>query len=229
MALIIANCPRCNAEKITFNIKGALEQRNEYGDFHYEVFCECRSCFKSTVFVIEKINSIGYSQFLDNAIFKTDGAINDKIEIKGFISLKDNSKIKPPEYLPSDIEAIFNEGATCLTVACPNAAGTMFRLCIDKATEKLLPETDENGLTAHIRRTLALRLKWLFEHNILSKSLEGLSSCIREDGNDGAHQGTLTLLEAEDLIDFTTILLERLYTEPKRIELAADRRAERRK
>jgi hypothetical protein len=55
-----------------------------------------------------------------------------------------------------------------------------------------------------------------------------ISTCIREDGNDGAHQGTLTKEDAEDLLDFTTALLERLFTEPRRLEIAQERRKERR-
>ena len=38
-----------------------------------------------------------------------------------------------------------------------------------------------------------------------------------------------TLEDAEDILDFTFELLERLYTEPHRLELASARRAERRK
>jgi hypothetical protein len=52
---------------------------------------------------------------------------------------------------------------------------------------------------------------------------------LKDDGNDGAHAGTLTKADAVDLLDFTFELLERLYTERKRLELAAVRREERRK
>jgi hypothetical protein len=56
----------------------------------------------------------------------------------------------------------------------------------------------------------------------LPEALRDLSSCVKEDGNDGAHAGTLTKEDAEDLLDFTTALLERLYTEPKQLALAAE-------
>jgi hypothetical protein len=51
---------------------------------------------------------------------------------------------------------------------------------------------------------------------------------VREDGNDGAHDGTLGKEDAEDLLDFTTALLERIYTEPERLRLAQERREKRR-
>jgi hypothetical protein len=49
-----------------------------------------------------------------------------------------------------------------------NAAGTMFRLCVDLATRsklptKLIDQPDAPGLNADIRSKLALRLKWLFD------------------------------------------------------------------
>lgn len=37
---------------------------------------------------------------------------------------------------------------------------------------------------------------------------------ITVDGNGGAHEGTLSKHDADDLLDFTIALLERMYTEP---------------
>ena len=56
-----------------------------------------------------------------------------------------------------------------------------------------------------------------------------LSQCVRDDGNDGAHAGTLGNEDAEDLLDFTTALLERLVSEPEKIKRAEQRRTERRR
>jgi hypothetical protein len=92
----------------------------------------------------------------------------------------------------------------------------------------MLPQEETPGLNNRTRRDLGLRLPWLFEHGRLPFELRELSSCIREDGNDGTHQGTLTMQEAEDLLDFTTALLERLFTEPRRLEIAKERREKRR-
>lgn len=102
-------------------------------------------------------------------------------------------------------------------------------MCVDIASRSLLPEGDENGLNAKIRRSLGLRLDWLFKHGKLPAALAELSTCIKDDGNDGAHAGTLTKEDAEDLLDFTQALLERMYTEPERLRLAKARRDERRK
>ena len=114
-------------------------------------------------------------------------------------------------------------------VGCYNAAGTMFRLCVDFATNELLPDMGlPGGPNSKQRRELGHRLQWLFDNGLLPEQLHGLASCVKEDGNDGAHRGSLTKEDAEDLIDFATALLERLYTEPKRLQLAEQRRTARR-
>lgn len=104
----------------------------------------------------------------------------------------------------------------------------MLRLCVDLATRPLLPNENTPSLNAKIRRDLGLRLPWLFENGKLSGDLRELSKCIREDGNDGVHTGLLTKEDAEDLLDFTSTLLERMFTEPGRLRLAQARRDARR-
>ena len=115
-----------------------------------------------------------------------------------------------------------------MAVNCFNAAGTMYRLCLDLATRDLLPVENADGLNSKIRFSLGLRLQWLFNNGKLPSGLQDLSSCVKEDGNDGAHEGTLTKPDADDLQDFTIALLERIYTEPRRIEAAKERRDARR-
>jgi hypothetical protein len=127
-----------------------------------------------------------------------------------------------------DIKSVFSEGATSLAVGCFNAAGVMFRLCIDHAITTMLPENDVEYLNKRVRRSLGLKLSWLFNHKLLPEALQELSTCIKDDGDDGAHSGSLQKEDAEDLLDFTTTLLERLYTEPERLRLAKERRAARR-
>jgi len=126
-----------------------------------------------------------------------------------------------------DIKAAFEEGAKCLAVDCPNAAATMFRLCIDLGTRALLPDKGEPD--AGTRRSLGLRLQWLFKNGKLPEALRDLSMAVKDDGNDGAHEGTLTIADAQDLADFAIRLLSRMYTEPEELKLAKARHADRRK
>jgi hypothetical protein len=102
----------------------------------------------------------------------------------------------------------------------------MFRTALDLATKSLLPS--DEPVNDHVRRNLSPRLKWLFTKGLLPEDIRGLADCVKEEGNDGAHDATLSQHDAEDLYDFTFELMRRLYTEKKRIQLAEERRQARR-
>jgi hypothetical protein len=229
MAELVANCPRCDAQKITFDIAQAHITGIQYSwQQWYEAFCICRHCRRATIFVLSESVDGNYKLVHEKGLLNVTGAVNRYVHIEGFISLKDTAATEPPEHIPVNVEKIFREGATCLAVGCNNAAGTMFRLCIDIVTRGMLPEGEAEGLSARVRRDLGLRLPWMFDNGILPENLRELSACVREDGNDGAHAGTLRRKDAEDLLDFTIMLLERIYTEPERLKLAKARRDKRR-
>lgn len=226
MSELVANCPRCDSQRMTFDLVCQVPTEIQYGWQQWlEVFCICRACNKPTIFVVSQ-KEPGDERFVKAGLQTLGFSANQCVAVKRFVSVQDQSAVKPPEHLPENIQQIFNEGAACMAIGCNNAAGTMFRLCLDLATKPLLPE-EADGLNNTIRRNLGLRLPWLFDHALLPEALRELSSCIKDDGNDGAHQGTLGEKDAEDILDFTYLFLERMYTEPKRLELAAKRRAER--
>lgn len=229
MAELVANCPRCGSLHITFDVTAAKPYRIEYGwQQWYEVFGICRHCGRTTIFVLSESVNGDYHHVHEVGLLKVEGSLNNYVDVKGHISLKDAASVEPPEFLPKEIEAVFREAATCLAVGCYNAGGTMFRLCVDLATRSMLPTEETPGLNSRTRRDLGLRLPWLFENGRLPDSLRELSSCIKEDGNDGAHAGSLSEADAADLLDFSAALLERIYTEPERLRLAKERRNARR-
>ena len=230
MPQLVTDCPRCGASKTTFNVIASHDTGRREHDWviWFDTFCVCRNCNRTVTFILRLRDYDSQRTVLQGGVEAINGSVNDRFEEMGFQSLKDQVRNEPPEHLPEDIASAFREGATCLAVNCYNGAGTMFRLCIDHATRALLPENDTDGLNRNIRRSLGLRMRWLFDQGILPASLRELSACVREDGNDGAHAGTLSRDDADDLCDFTFVLLERLYTEPERIRLAEERRRQRR-
>jgi hypothetical protein len=229
MAELVADCSRCGSKRITFELTQENLLGMKYGwQQWFEAFCVCRHCRKASIFVLAQAVDPDKSIVHRNGLVKLTGAVNQFIKIEGTVSKKDDAAVEPPEYLPQAIELAFKEGAMCLAVSCFNAAGTMFRLCVDLATRSLLPDGESVGLSPKVRRDLGLRLPWLFANNLLPAALHDLSTCIKDDGNDGAHAGTLGKGDAEDLLDFTTALLERLYTEPTALKLAKERREARR-
>ncbi|MCC4310268.1 DUF4145 domain-containing protein [Alcanivorax marinus] len=229
MPELVANCPRCKANEMTFDLLAEIHTHTEY-DWQrwYEAFCVCRRCLRSTIFVLAQNESVYDAWLRNNRLSQLTVAVNQVFNVKGHISLKDSVGERPPDHLPENINSAFKEGAACMAIGCNNAAATMFRLCIDLATRAMLPSSEVEGLNNRIRRNLGLRLPWLFDQGVLPESLRELSACIKDDGNDGAHEGSLSEEDSADILDFSYILLERIYTEPRRVEIASARRAARR-
>lgn len=232
MALLVSDCPRCGAKRINFSIVGASQcgrfvdnRRTGISIDYFEIQCVCAECRRSTLF---KANQATSKSSLGNTDWRIAAFnLKDIASIEGVVSPADLSFDPPPEYLPSDIETAFNEGSKCLSIGCFNASATMFRLCLDFATKALLPPASEEP-NSKIRRSLGLRLNWLFDHHLLPEALRDLAECVKDDGNDGAHEGILDKESALDLRDFAFLLLERIYTEKARLEEAKRRRDERR-
>lgn len=230
---IVSNCPRCAAGKMTFDVSSHNHIFTQYGwQQWYEIFCVCRNCSKATVFKISQItsnNGVDIHTFRDpKSIMNFRVSLNKAFKIEGYINLRDNNIRSAPESVPDNIKIIFEEGTSCISIKCWNAAGSMFRQCLDLVSKSFLPKEEVNGLTGYIRSKLAPRLRWLFENGFLPKDLQELAECVREDGNDGAHDGTLSEAESLDLLDFTEALLERIYTEQQKLEEAKKRRTSRR-
>jgi hypothetical protein len=226
MAELITDCPRCGSKRISFDVRGVNHVDRAYDwQNKYEVFGVCRGCHRGVMFFITQ-SVVDHGFDMSGAVMAYKGSLTDVFRVDGPITLKDRDVAPPPEHLPENIDIAFREGATCMGVRCYNAAATMFRLCLDFATKALMP-AETPGLNEQGRRSLGLRMNWMFENNVLPAALQDLAQCVKDDGNDGAHDGTLSAVDAEDLQEFTFELLERLYTEPKRLEIAKERRAAR--
>lgn len=226
MSILVTDCPRCGAKEITFEVMDQQAIEVIFGWKQViEVFCCCRKCQKTTVFQVTQ-KQPSDERTINSGLRNYPMAINNIVEIISYVSVANFASVKPPEFLPKHIESAFKEGVSCLSINCVNAAATMFRLCLDFATKGMLPQGD-NGPSLKVARSLGLRLQWLFENEVLPESLKELSMCIKDDGNDGAHEGLLDENDARDILDFTIILLERIYTEPERLIQAKVRRNKR--
>ena len=58
MSELVANCPRCGAKNMTFDLVNQIPIQTLYGwRQRLEVFCICRECLRSTVFIVGQIRS----------------------------------------------------------------------------------------------------------------------------------------------------------------------------
>jgi hypothetical protein len=227
----VADCPRCNVQRTTFDVLGDswVAVVNGWQSVH-EVFAKCRHCHLATMFRLRlTATALREAVKSDGSIAKSTGNINSVFDVERPITVRDVAGRDPPEHVPDLIAGIFTEGASSFSAKCFNAAGAMFRLALDLATKDLLPDgAAAQQPSARQRSNLAERIEWLLDNGVLPGGLRELAICIRQNGNDAAHDGTLTEADAGDLLDFSVALLERVYTEPRRLEEAMARREQRR-
>lgn len=240
MSTFIFDCPKCSAKKSTFDVNGYELRETRQEIYYWYLFSTCRACKISITVNADLTNTRIHS--LNNSYYSNESAkiaaiyeqlngihdISDWFEDFEYSPILPNAET-PPEHLPAEVEAFFKEAAKCYAIRCYNASGAMFRLCLDITTKNIISQYEHLSPTTNDKKTIHSRLNWIFKNGILPKQLEDLSRCIKDDGNDAAHDGSLSKDDAADLLDFTYILLERIYTEPARIENAHQRRVERRK
>ena len=226
MPTCVADCPRCGANSITFDTQSFVYVEMVYNWKRiYEVFSVCRSCHKPTVFKMHQ-NQSGreMDRLFDDSnspsFMSQDVSLNDIFYVDSYVSLRDKAGINCPEHTPEYLKVVFDEAAACYSISCYNASVSMLRLCLDLDTKQIAEQHGIKGL-------LYARLTQIFKLGLLNPDLEELSHCIRENGNDGAHDGSITKIEAEDIMDFTISYLESRYTMPQRIKLRKQARNKR--
>ena len=221
--MLVYDCPRCGTKKITFDVLKAsgVEKKGELDT--YEAFCRCRSCSGSTIFLVTIRN---------DAPYRMNDVVNNQFNLNKILHDTELVKIFPgisaiPKDIPLEISIPFCEALICQAIQAHNAAGCMFRTTVDLVTKKMLEDLQGKNPPKNAKDNLAQRIKLLYDEGLLTHSLKELSTSIRLDGNDAAHEANLEKDDVEAMNDFTTLLLEEIYTNPKKIELAAKRRKER--
>lgn len=198
----------------------------------HEAAVQCRRCRTISVLKVELCDSDRKWKFEGvGGLTKFEGDLEPTFRSISFLDVSDLKGVAiPPADLPPAVEAAFVEGAKCLAIGCHNAGAAMFRLCLDLVTKPMLPDpgADEAQPTKRQRYVLFDRIEWLIGYGHLPAGLAELAHCVRQDGNDGAHDGSLGPEDAADMLDFTVALLERVYTEPARLAAARDRQTARR-
>jgi Domain of unknown function (DUF4145) len=226
-----ADCPNCNVKSVTFfACHASIPLINEYNNF--DISGVCRQCNVQTLFastarhqIVDNAmqNGIRVSQVIQSSI-ANGSALNHLIEVSTVKLQKSAFTRSVPEYLPDDITSAYSEALLCISVGCWNATGAMFRKCVDISTREILSRQQTTANEKTTKLNLKRRLEEMFVQNILPDDLRELSDCIREDGNDAVHDHPLGQSECDDLHDFTERFLDRLYSEPKRLEIAKARR-----
>jgi hypothetical protein len=128
VAVIVANCPRCKSNNMTFDVTADVLTRVTYDwQSHHEVFGVCRHCRQPTIWAIDQ-RDYADSDFLQKnpALAKIQESLNNYFDIDGYICLKDMGVIAAPEHVPNEIAKAFREGATSVVTDCPTPRAQCF-------------------------------------------------------------------------------------------------------
>lgn len=122
---------------------------------------------------------------------------------------------EPPENLPETVGRYFEQGVDSLFQNY-DAAGAMFRTTLETALKIKFPKTKAINLKDRINKAV--------EQGNLTSDLAAWAHEIRLGGNDAVHEEPLSEEEAQDLCDFTELVLLYLFTLPEKLARARARR-----
>jgi len=123
--------------------------------------------------------------------------------------------------VPLPVASAYEEAARCLTVRAYAATALMCR----KALEALIAEHKISG------RNLADALKAMRDQGLIEPKLFEWADALRLTGNQAAHDvgENISREDARDVLDFTSALMEYVFTFRDRFETFKERRAKHRK
>lgn len=232
MALLQIDCPRCGAKSMTADVPVSVGLGDGREVLLWEIFAVCRKCRKGSILKVQASEPmVGTLAMMGNFTpHNWDGSLDQCVDIVGGLDNSDFAPLAVPEYMSTSVQNAYVEALTNIRMGCPNAAAAMFRLALDLATKEkveAIPAEDPQP-NSEAKKALAKRVEWLFEQRLLPVNLKSLAKALRENANDGAHDGNLTMQDANDLYDFAEALMLEIYTRPGQIDAINQRRATRR-
>jgi len=110
----------------------------------------------------------------------------------------------------------------CRATGCWNTAGALYCAVLDIVTREAMAALKARQATK-ANRALWTRLAYLFDAGMLPRDRKLLADCVPADRDNV----WFNEVDAEELGDFATELLRRVYSEPERIRQVLERRAAR--
>ena len=123
-----------------------------------------------------------------------------------------------PEHVPDDLAGHYVEALYNLQSKRFTSAGMMFRKVLEMATKRLAPATEKGTQ----KQSLKQRIGKLEEAGKITHELRELADCIRDDGNEAAHEEDFDDETASRLQVFTYLFLTYTFTLPESVRIAQE-------
>jgi hypothetical protein len=200
MAQLALPCPYCEAEKIGFTPRGAVEHPSGAT----LMFLQCQGCGEGIIATVNDPihNVIDWIQ--DRPSYPLGTIFRIRPEY---------SEPKCPADVPDNIRKAFLSGLTNLARADANAAAIMFRRTVELATKKLNPDASKGD-------NLKKRIAGLSD-DLATPAMKEWAQHIRLDANEAAHEEEdYSEEDAKTLRVFAEMFLTYAFTLPEMLKRA---------
>ena len=198
------HCPHCNTEAAGFFGDAYMQGDSRINS--WLLLLRCGVCNEGAV---AKYQSMHFPQWVQS---------NGQLPPPKLLGIwPEEEQLKAPEHLTDKVERLYLQGVSSLDRSEYDAAGTMFRKCLDSALKQVHPEG---------RGNLKERIDKLPEALGVTPAMKQWAHEIRDLGNDAAHEEELfTGEQAAELHAFTEMFLTYSFTLPKMLEQRKEAKA----
>ena len=200
MSVISLTCPHagCNLEKAAF----VTQFVNVPAESVYECFAKCPGCHRSVI-----------ALFHGRPNMNLMGMNGDLMNIEGhiiFYTMFPNiGEVDTPLHTPETVARLYEQGFDSLRRGNWDAAGMMFRKCLESALRNLHPLGSGS---------LFNRINNLPPESGVTDAMKEWAHEIRGIGNESAHEGLESEEDAVAISNFTNTFLQYAYTMPNILE-----------
>lgn len=213
MALTLhRDCPHCGGASCAFTFVAEVPHARKSNEAPgaFSLAFSCNSCFELVGLLIK--STAGNKSFAGGKTGNIATLLNSE---RSYILRKvypARDKAEAPEHVSESVARCYVQAADNASRKNADAAGAMYRKCIDLATKELDPTL--------AGKKLAARIDALHAKGALTAGLKDWAHAIRLDGNDASHEpDELTPDEVEQLGSFTDLFLRYSFTLPKQVEM----------
>ena len=200
MAFIVAPCPTCRADSMTFHAHSLTASKGMYVMTSF-----CPSCHGPFV---AWLNHRGSGPSSPDTLRAQNQPLDSLLAL--IKTLPVPQATTAPDNLPQGIERVFLQAEENRKRQHFDAAGMAYRRSLELAVQALDPNA---------KGTLAKRIDDLAANGKLTGEVRTWAHSIRTLGNEAAHdEAEPSAEDIEDLSEFARVVLEYLYTLPERVK-----------
>lgn len=212
MANLSMTCPHCKVQNTAFYSVGSTTKKqvnpNQMPIKQYVMFA-CNAC--------NEIVTVVYLSNERNDIHQLPHHVGNYPFIMTFDSWPKPDEPNLPPYIPEAAGDAYLEAETAMNTGIYTGAAIMYRKALELGIKDFSNEPK--------KQDLMLRIDRLHTEGRITDALKDWAHTLRIHANDFAHdEPTATKEEAEQLQDFCYHIMLYLYTMPKQVELARERR-----